>query len=224
MNTQWIKEHWLMSALLTMLVLIVLAIAAVAFWIRDREVSWEEEVLLNTGETIIVKRTMPWVLSIGWSMDPVRNGDLSRQVLRFAYKEKSYSYSGGAAIHWIVIAPDGLPNLVAPALSLEWSKKNNYRCVVPYYVQFKPNGSGDAWAWPNQIEPWLFGQEYNLMVTTDQSFSPPNGRISIVERNRRDRTYAIQSPDGIRINPNYKEHCSENSEKSTSLKFTGIQK
>ena len=50
----WVKKHWFISGL-------ALLIGSCAFMMRDRVVEWEEEVPLNTGETIWVKRSMPWV-------------------------------------------------------------------------------------------------------------------------------------------------------------------
>lgn len=61
------------------------------------------------------------------------------------------------------ISGDGTPSLVATAAQFDWHLKNRYYCVVPYYVQFRPDNTGNKWTWPSEIEPWLFGLRTNLM-------------------------------------------------------------
>jgi hypothetical protein len=211
MNTQWIKKYRFMSGLLILLGACTLLVGSCAFVTRDREVSWEEEVPLNTGETIIVKRTVPWAYQGGagnpFAMAMLPNVD--QQILEFTYKGKSYNYAGGAAVGWIVISPDGQPNLVATAADWDWAGRNYYYCVVPFYAQFKPNADGKTWTWPKQIEPWLYGQTYNLMANTHRLNERLKIRYAAKDRVERDTTYAIQQPEGVKISSTYKETCPE---------------
>jgi hypothetical protein len=188
MDTQRPKRHWLMTTLLTLAVLCILLVGSCAFVTRDREVRWEEEVPLNTGEMIVVKRSMPWTFQggAGNPFDMAMRGNPDKQVIEFSYKGRYYSYSGGAYILWITVAPDGLPNLVAPAGSLAWADRNYYYCVDPFYVQFKPNPDGKTWTWPTQIEPWLYGQPYNVMAVTNDLLSQRKTRFTVADRIARD--------------------------------------
>lgn len=128
-----------------------------------RAVQWEEEVLLNTGETISVRRSgtytyqaEPGGLRPGWGAD-------WRSTIEFTYKGKHYKHSDELSLVLVAIAPDGRPNLIA-TLGSEWGWKNKYYCVTPYYVQFRPDQSGTKWSWPDKIEPWLYDLPTNLLI------------------------------------------------------------
>ena len=127
-----------------------------------RGVQWEEEVLLNTGETIVVQRSgtytyqaEPGGLRPGWDPD-------WRSTIEFTYKGRRYSYTGDAFIQLLAIGPDMSPTLVADARG--WGNKNNYPCVTPYYVQFNPDHTGKNWSWRPRIDPWLHNLPTNLMI------------------------------------------------------------
>lgn len=189
---------------MSFLKILLIGLSMTALTACSRTVEWEEEVPLNTGETIIVKRAVPWALQ-GGAGNPLNIGmrpNVSQQVLQFTYKEKNYSYSGGAAIGWIVISKDGIPNLVATPADWAWASKNSYYCTVPFYVQFKP-AADETWTWPNKIEPWLFDIAYNLMAKIPKLNEERKKRYTALDRKERDRTFTIQSPDSIRINANY---------------------
>jgi hypothetical protein len=49
----WTKKHWLISCL-------VLLVGACQFMTRDRTLTWEEEVVLNTGDVIWVTRALTY--------------------------------------------------------------------------------------------------------------------------------------------------------------------
>ncbi|HEX7720013.1 MAG TPA: hypothetical protein VF389_09415, partial [Woeseiaceae bacterium] len=123
----------------------------------SRTVTWEEEVPLNTGETIWIEREMPWAMRGGFgnpfdiAMRPTRD-----QTLRFTYRGKTYTYRGRANVLWLAISPERTPTLVAPAGDYGWYSANTYYCVVPYYVQLVPSADGQRWTWPESIEPWLY--------------------------------------------------------------------
>ena len=152
----WMQKHWFISGL-------ALLVGSCAFMTRDRTVTWEEEVPLNTGETIVVKRTGRYIdfdydLSqnrLGYKPDPV-------STIEFAYKGKRYEHTNDAMLMLLVIAQDGRPNLVAEPTNHDWHWKNKYYCVNPFYVQFVPNEAGNKWNWPEKIDSWLYGRGANL--------------------------------------------------------------
>ena len=128
-----------------------------------RNVDWEEEIPLNTGETIVVKRSGSYTYQ-GLKSDGnhFRYIPERRKTIAFTYKGKRYSYTDESTLQLLAIAPNGTPNLVAPAGG-EWARKNNYYCVTPSYVQFRPDSSGKVWTWPEKIDPWLYGLPTNLV-------------------------------------------------------------
>jgi hypothetical protein len=174
----------------------------------SRTVQWEEEVSLNTGETIWVKRSGTYTfkpapgspLDYGWGGDP-------RSTIEFNYKGKSYSYTGEASFMLLTIAPDGLPNLVADARA--WGNANKYPCVTPYYVQFLPDQTGKRWNWPQRIEPWLYGQPTNLIFGLVPLASSGN-KFSGAERQQINASLLGFADHFRRIDPGFKpENCVE---------------
>jgi len=170
----------------------------------SRTVTWEEEVPLNTGETIWIERTMPWAMRGGLgnpfdiALRPTRE-----QTIRFKYRGKEYRYTGRAHVHWIAIAPSQVPSLVAPAGDFGWYSRHYYYCVVPYYVQLIPDTTGQHWTWPEKIEPWLYNLPANVMTSLPV---PGEGgkRYTRADRDQRDLAYRIKVPEGARIDPLYK--------------------
>ncbi len=175
------------------------------YFSTNRTITWEEEVPLNTGETIWVKRSMPWKLQGGFgnpfdiSMKPTWD-----QVISFSYAEKEYFYLGRANVLWIVVSPSKTPTLVARAADLAWDSRNSFYCVTPHYVQFSPNANGKIWSWPEKIEPWLYGFSANVMATIPQIDEKRKNRYFAKDREQRDATYRMQSPTGYRIDPQFK--------------------
>lgn len=129
----------------------------------SKTVQWEEEVPLNTGETIVVKRSGVYTYR-GLTSDGshFRYVPEWRSTIEFTYKGIQYSYTGEASIQLLAIAPNGMPNLVADARG--WGNRNKYPCVTPYYVQLKPVETGKQWTWPSQVEQWLFNLPTNLSI------------------------------------------------------------
>lgn len=129
-----------------------------------RSVTWEEEVPLNTGETIVVKRsgTYTYKSAPGNPLD-FGYGPEWRSTIEFTYKGKRYRHTDDAGLVLLAIGPDGVPNLIASAGSYEWQWKHKYYCVTPSYVQFRPDSTGQNWTWPEQIEQWLHGLPTNLI-------------------------------------------------------------
>lgn len=172
----------------------------------SKTVTWEEEVLLNTGETISIRRTMPWepLGGFGNPLDVAMRPTYD-QTIRFKYKGKEYVYRGRANIRWIAISPLGRPVLVARAGDLAWARRSNYYCVVPYYVQFIPDPDGEHWTWPENIETWLHLLPANVMATIPTLEEVQRNRYSMRAKNTRDASHHVQSPTAARIDPNYKE-------------------
>ena len=170
----------------------------------SRTVTWEEEVPLNTGETIWIEREMRWAMLGGFgnpfdiALRPTRE-----QVIRFKYGGRHFTYAGRAHVHWVAISPSKVPVLVAPAGDFGWYSKHNYYCVVPYYVELIPDASGSQWTWPEKIEPWLYNLPANVMTSLPV---PGEGRrrFTSADRDQRDYVYRLQVPEGARIDPSYK--------------------
>lgn len=142
----------------------LLVFAALQLTACSRTVQWKEEVPLNTGETIFVERSgtytyrCEFAAGTGCGFSPNW-----RSTIEFTYKGKKYSHTDAAGLILLAIAPDGIPNLVAMAGEYDWQWKNNYHCVVPFYVQFRPDATGKNWNWPQQIDPWLYSLRTNLI-------------------------------------------------------------
>lgn len=167
----------------------------------SRTVQWEEEVSLNTGETIWVKRSGTYTfkpapgspLDYGWGGDP-------RSTIEFTYKGKTYAHTDDVGLILLAIAPDGTPNLVTLP-STEWGWKHKYYCVTPYYVQFRPNSSGKDWAWPERLEPWLYDLPTNLMFGL-APLGASGKRFSAADRVLANAK-AYQEKEYRNIDPNY---------------------
>jgi hypothetical protein len=88
------------------------------------------------------------------------------RTLSFRWRGRDYNYKGYADLILLAISPKNTPVLVAPAANYSWDWNNEYYCTTPHYVQFSPDGSGQRWAWPPKIEPWLYGLPTNLSRNT----------------------------------------------------------
>jgi len=169
-----------------------------------RYVSWEEEVPLNTGETIVVERSG----SYSWrseSGNPLKYGYRPdwRRTIEFTYRGKTYTHTDDAHMVLLAISPQGVPNLLAIPSST-WASRNSYYCAVPYYVQFQPDPSGKQWSWPAQIEPWTHGIETNLMFGAPDvgTFSK---RYTPEERWRHNASSLVAFEHRRRIDPTYRK-------------------
>lgn len=161
-----------MSYSRTLLRIALTAIATLQLAACSKTVQWEEEVTLNTGETIWVKRTVNYTLKggAGNPLDRRYRRDMD-EAIEFTWKGKNYLYKGTATINVLAISPSKRPILVAPAEGNSWNLRNNYPCTIPYYVQLEPDDSGHAWMWQPQIESWLFNLPTNLF----RDFGTPEG-------------------------------------------------
>ena len=180
----------------------ILGIVVVLLTMRacNPNVDWEEEVLLNTGETIVVKRSGSYSYGysagsgfIGFSPNP-------KSTIKFEYKGKRYSFTGFGGLRLVAIAPDGLPNLVASAGG-EWARQNKYSCDPPYYVQFRPSADGREWTWPDRIDPWLYKLPTNLVLGL-ADLSQDGKRFSPADRQAENGS-AYAYPHARYIDPTY---------------------
>jgi hypothetical protein len=156
-----VPRRWPRAAMLAWAVIVATQLTACS-----KTVVWEEEVPLNTGEVIWVKRTVEYALR-GAGSNPF---DISMspkwdELIEFTWNGKKYAYQGEATIMLLAISPDKKPVLVAPSGDKGWDSKNRYPCNVPAYVELVPDATGKKWTWPAKIEPWLYKMPYNLMQT-----------------------------------------------------------
>jgi hypothetical protein len=177
----------------------------------SRTVEWQEEVPLNTGETIWVKRKVVYSLQ-GASGNPLDIGyrPNKTETLSFRWEGKDYFYKGDAVLMLLAISPARRPILVARASDNSWDWAHEFRCAKPHYVQFVPDSSGGRWAWPPQIDPWLFGMPSNLMAQRRKP-EEMNPRYTSQQRIAEDAIGMIQAPSAFVIDPNYTaESCKRN--------------
>ena len=185
-----------------LLKLIVTGLAMISLGACSKTVQWEEEVPLNTGETIVVKRsgsyTYKGLTSDGnaFSWNPEW-----RSTIEFAYKGKQYTHTDAMTLVLIAIASDGTPNLAATAGS-EWSRKHNYYCVTPSYVQLRPDGSGKVWTWPEKIDPWLYGLSTNLVFGL-AALADDGKRFTPADRRQKNASLTGRYKEFETIDPTY---------------------
>jgi hypothetical protein len=152
------------TSLFTVAMLAIMQLTACA-----KNVQWEEEVLLNTGETIIVTKEVRYTIK-GQPGNPLDLGYLPDFVesTSFKYGGRDYAYKGDAAIMVLAISPQKLPVLLAPAGDSDWYRHHKYPlCTKPYYVQLVPDITGQHWTWPDQIELWTYNLPANLLGDRD---------------------------------------------------------
>ena len=160
-----------MNYLKKLLQILLVVIAATQLAGCSKTVQWEEEVPLNTGEVIWVKRTVTYSAQ-GGAGNPL---DMSYrpekdQAIEFTWNKRSYHYKGEAWVTVLAISPTGQPVLVAPAENNSWNWRYKYLCTVPFYVELVPDETGKNWTWPLSIESWLYDLPTNLL----QDIGDPN--------------------------------------------------
>jgi len=182
----------------------LLAIVVVALFLPSgigRTRHLQQEVLLNTGETIIVHWTVDYSLEggAGNPMSISLSPNLTK-TLEFDYAGKHYSYRGYASLFLLAISPEGTPTLVLHPEGFHWGGRNRYKCTTPYYAQLSPDESGKNWSFPPNIELWLYGLRGNLsqMIFWLPFSSEPRGALQTIKEEysseRRDRKW-LESVD-----------------------------
>lgn len=150
--------------------LVVAGLVMTALTACSKTVKWEEEVLLNTGDTILLKRSMGYSVQggAGNPFDVKLRPDDSTSTMRFSWRGKEYRYGGAAGFIVLAISPAGKPVFVMGADAGTWDAVNNYKCTIPFYVQFEPDATGKKWTWPPAIEPWLYNLPANILGEVDK--------------------------------------------------------
>lgn len=176
-------------------------LAALALTACSKTVSWEEEVLLNTGETIWVTKEVRYTIK-GQPGNPADLGYLPDLVetTSFTYGGRSYIYKGEAKLMVLAISPQKLPVLLAPASIGDWYYNNNYACVTPYYLQLIPGSTGQQWTWPNRIETWTYNLPANLLFDRDHP-SDVKRRYTMADKSKQGYLQDPQLLDIQKINP-----------------------
>lgn len=178
----------------------------------SKTVVWEEEVPLNTGETIWVKRTVKYTYQ-GGAGNPLDMAYRPERgaVVEFDWRGKHYSFDRHGGPVLLAISPQGRPVFVAEA-GVSWSSMNNYKCTIPFYVQFVPDATGRNWSWPPKIEPWLYGLESNFLFAIPK---PDDGkrRYTAEERKAANALGLTHSLSRKNINPAYTGDLCKSKEK-----------
>jgi hypothetical protein len=139
------------------------------------EVIWEEEVRLNTGDTVTVRRTAVFERSgapgnpfeMGWGVRGV-------PVIHFVWRGKTYAFHEHGRPFVLAISPQNIPTIVINPAIGRWDAKHPLPCFKPYYVQFSAGTDGNTWTWQRGIEPWLHHAPINLL----QDLPKPDRRKS----------------------------------------------
>ncbi len=181
-------------------VMVTLAVlAATQLTACSKTVVWEEEVPLNTGEVIWVKRTVEYSYQGGGGnpLDMAYRPDWP-ELTEFTWDGKKYAYKGNARILLLAIAPQKQPVLVARAADRSWGWVHGYLCTTPYYVQLMPDTIGKNWTWPPEIQQWLYGLPANLLLSR---YTPEKmrERYSAKQRQTEDGLGSTQDPSQASI-------------------------
>lgn len=167
-----------------------------------KTVQWEEEVPLNSGETIWVKRTVKYKVQggAGNPFDLAYRPVSGSSVTEFDWHGKSYRFDLDVGIVLIAISPQGYPVLVGEGWY--WNLIGKYQCTIPLYVQFVPDATGRNWTWPPKIESWLYNLETNQLFaipTPDRN----KQRYTVEERKAANAPGIELSRSRQKINPTY---------------------
>ena len=183
--------------------IVLAAIAVLQLTACSKTVQWEEEVPLNSGETIWVKRTVVYSAQggAGNPLDMAYRPEKD-QSIEFKWNGKSYRYEGDARIMLLAISPARQPVLVAQAEANSWNWRHKYSCTYPFYVQLTPDETGRVWIWPPKIDSWLYGLPNNLLLERHQP-GQMKTRYTAAERQAENYPGSLQSPGKQRIDPAY---------------------
>lgn len=192
-----------MNRLKKSLQVLLVVVAGLQLTACSKTVQWEEEVPLNTGEMLWVKRTVKYSVQGGagnpfdLAYRPVRGA-----TIEFAWRGKHYRFDQHGGPVLLAISPLGQPVLVAQADAGAWDAANNYQCTIPFYVQFVPDATGRHWTWPSRIEPWLYNLESNFLFAIPTPDTDKR-RYTADERKAANYLGLVQNPSRQRIVPAY---------------------
>lgn len=136
-------------------------LVALSYW--SRTVEWEEEVPLNIGQTIWVKRMVKYTPQ-GDSGNPLKIAYGPQEIthLEFEWGNRKYRYRGDACLRVLAINSLDRPVLIAGAGCHGWASIHRYNSCNGY-VQLNPSDNGSNWTWPPNIEEWVYDLRTNLV-------------------------------------------------------------
>lgn len=129
-------------------------------------VVWDEEVPLNTGEVIVVRREQAYQRG-SEPGNPLKTAWIAKTpgTMKFHWRGRDYTFNQHSVPMVLAISPEGQPVLLANAGVGGWDQDNGFACRSPFYVQFTPDATGRKWTWPASIAPWTHGMAANLLVS-----------------------------------------------------------
>jgi hypothetical protein len=132
----------------------------------EKIVRWDEEVLLNTGETIWVKRADIFVKGAEPGNPLQRTWKLDRRAYEFTWQGQKYIYTTE-----VKLSPGALLIYVHDASKTISIVDFNRECIKPGYGEFRwVNGN---WQLQQNVAPALIGQVRNLMGSFDSEGEIP---------------------------------------------------
>jgi hypothetical protein len=180
------------------------AAAVVGLGACAKTVEWQEEVPLNTGETIWVRRSVEYERA-GEAGNPFQRVWRTRRgsaVLAFEWRGKPYRFSEHGGPMVLAIGREGRPAVIAQAEAGGWDAVNQYRCTLPFYVQFVPDESGTRWTWPPSVDPSFYHLETNLLLAIPKP-DDARQRFTAAERSAIHRAALASSPARQKVDPGY---------------------
>lgn len=183
---------------------LIAALAASSLGACAKTVQWEEDVPLNTGETVRVARSVEYTLQ-GGAGNPLDLGwrpDSRTARLSFQWGGRTWRFDAHGGPLLLAIGPDRRPALLALAEAGAWDARHRYACTVPFYVQFVPDDSGQRWRWPPAVDPFFFEMRANLLQDIPTPDKNAGSYPAAAVRATNDRVLQ-RYPSRQRIDPNY---------------------
>jgi hypothetical protein len=133
---------------------LLLAAAATQLVACGKTVAWEEDVALDSGATLRVKRFDSYVLTGGENANPFQRGWwIKRRSLKFRWRERAYEFSTPTP-EILMIQEMGTPaNMVIVAWTLD--------CETRGYGEYR--WDRNRWRLQPTLDPHLVGRRRNLM-------------------------------------------------------------
>jgi hypothetical protein len=190
-----------MNRFKTFLKLMLIMGTAMTISACSKTVQWEEEVPLNTGETIWVKRTITYKYETTQDNPFVfQYWPMGNQEIAFEWKGRNYHFQSEKRLILLAVSPiDQLPVLIEPK---EWERASDDPCVKPFYTQIVLAESKQEWITLPKLEPWLYNLPRNLMAHRG-NLNEVQKRYTVNDRQLKDQAMTIQNPPMARIDPNH---------------------
>jgi hypothetical protein len=200
-NCQFNQRGEGMNRFKAFLKLILIIGTAMTISACSKTVQWEEEVPLNTGEVIWVKRNITYKYETTQDNPFVfQYWPMGNQEIAFEWKGRNYHFQSEKRLILLAVSPiDQLPVLIEPK---EWERASDDPCVKPFYTQIVLSESKQEWIALPKVQPWLYNLPRNLMAHRG-NLNEVQKRYTSNDRQLEDQTMTIQSPSMARIDPNY---------------------